>query len=201
MRTVTRVALAAASLALGAAPAAAVTLTQDKSAFDAATAALSVTEESFDGFADEYFFTSIDAGPFTVEATGDVFFLLFSTFCRSGKCLTAFSPFTISFDSPVNAAGFFLGDGDGGGSRVLVDGADVGGITTPLEGFTFVGVYDLATPFSTVRLPDTVDWIFEIDDVSFAAASDTAAVPVPASLPLLLAGIAGLGLAGARRRG
>jgi hypothetical protein len=145
---------------------------QDKAAFDAATSGLSFTNEAFEGFPDQSSVKSVDAGPFTVGGSLFPFFIRDSIFCRSGKCPSYLSKsVTLSFDNPVYAVSFFLGSGDGRGSRILVDGTDVGAITTPHDGSAFVGVYDFATPFSTLRLPGHL-WNFDVDDVSFAAAHE-----------------------------
>lgn len=56
-----------------------------------------------------------------------------------------------------------------------------------------MGVYDLSGTFSSVSLPDGLD-IFDVDDLAWARPADTAAVPLPASLPLLAGGALLLGL-------
>ncbi|MEM8840947.1 MAG: VPLPA-CTERM sorting domain-containing protein [Pseudomonadota bacterium] len=172
----------------------AATLTQDESVFNAAVSGSILGLVDFDGVTASGV-GSFDAGAFTISSSTS-FSVASSTFCLSGGCPAFIGNFTLTFDTPVTAVGFFVGDGNGSTSRVLVDGSDIGGISTPGSGFTFVGVFD-TTAFTTVQLPGSLG-VFEIDDVSFRTGA--AAVPLPAALPLMLAGLAGLGGLACRRR-
>lgn len=172
-----------AALSQGAA--AAPTLTQDAATFAAATAGLTFTNQNFDALLNESDLTSKDFGPFTLTHMSSVvvFDVSSSTFCRSGKCATGLSTgMTLSFDAPISALGFYLGDGNGNASAVQVNGTGIGNISTPLGGYTFVGIYDPVGTFASIALPGDLG-AFDIDDVSYAAASSV--VPLPATLPLL----------------
>jgi hypothetical protein len=185
----------AAALSQGAA--AAPVLTQDEAAFATATAGLTFTTENFDALPDEFGVASKDFGPFTLTSTGGGFSIVPSGFCRSGKCASSFvTGMTLSFDAPISALGFYLGDGDGFGSAVEVNGAGIGSISTPSSGYTFVGIYDPVGTFTSIALPGNLG-VFDIDDVSYEA---PAAVPLPASLPLLAGAMFVLGLTRRRPR-
>jgi hypothetical protein len=192
-----------AMAAFAATASSAATLTQDKTAFDAATGGVAFSFEDFDALADESGLAVKDFGDFSVTS-GDTFDITASvSFCRAGKCLFALDDsVAFSFDAPINALGFYLGAGNGAMFGVLVDSAFIGLISTPSSGYVFVGVYDLATPFSTVALPGEPG-IFDIDDVSYGALEDTGPsnpVPLPPALPLFATGLGALGLFGWWRR-
>lgn len=133
-------AAAAALLSYGAL--AAPVLTQDATAFAIATAGLSFTIETFDALPDESGLASKDLGDVTVVPTdGDVEIATHDTFCLAGKCLFALiDGVTFTFDSPVSAFGFYLGDGDGLTSDVLVDGSSIGSINTTGATYSWVSM-------------------------------------------------------------
>lgn len=200
----------------------AVTFTQSRAAFDAATGG--VTFGATDTFAGAttapgptldrtgYDITITQSGAGLATVPRDFGVATVDAVCgESRPCLT-FSTFfeqqiRIDFDAPVNAVGFFLRlasfradedfDVTAGGMTLDFDSSVP---TDPGETIeTFVGIYDLATPFSSITLgtSDSADSIvFNIDDVFFGAeTSDVAPVPLPPAALLLLAALGGLGWA------
>jgi hypothetical protein len=143
----------------------------------------------------EFGVVSKDFGPSTLTSTGGSF-VIHSNFCRSGRCPSSlFTGMTLSFDAPISALGFYIGDGTSG-SAVQVGGDGIGNISPASSGFAFVGIYDPVGTFTSIALPGNLV-VFDIDDVSYAAA---AVVPLPASLPLLAGAMLLLGLLRRRPR-
>lgn len=111
--------------------------------------------------------------------------------------------FTWELPEPSTAFGFFSTDHDGFDLGVSFD------IGEGLEEFTFTtadsnwevsfwGISGLSAPVSVVTLSSTDDgWVFW-DNFVYASPM-TAPIPLPAGLPLLLTGLAGLALLGRRR--
>ena len=186
----------------GTAADAAPVFTQDEAAFNAATAGLTFTTETFDTAPLGDLGTIEAFNGFTLAASSTISGLDSSTFCLTPNCISigsSSSPYTLIFDTPVNAVGFFIGDGNGETSDFLVDGTVVGTITTPGSGFTFVGVYDFMNSFTEVTVEDFLI-IHELENVSFASGSPSAPIPEPGTLALIGTGLAGLGIAARRRR-
>lgn len=177
----------------------AVTLTADKAAFDAATAGLALTAESFDAVG-PIDVSTVDFGSFTLGSSQLLDdFLGPPPFCLVPNCIAAVGDATLAFVTAQNAVGFFIGGLGDKTLSIAVDGASVVDLPNPSATFTFVGLYDLATPFSSVSIfaPGAPSGAgFQIDEVRLGR---VAPIPVPATLPLLLAGLAGLGSVGARR--
>lgn len=187
MKTIT----CAAILALFSLPVSAATLTQDQTAFDAATSGLTFATETFDGFnlSDQ---TSVDFGPFTAAGPNfDVTTPLSSFFCDSGQCLTNIdNELTLTFDTPIFALSWYAGSFYN--EEIRVDGALIGTMTSLPD---FGGIYS-STGFTTVNFLGQGNFpvdLFDIDNLSYASAAPSV-VPLPASLPFAVFGLAALGL-------
>lgn len=89
----------------------------------------------------------------------------------------------------------------GGTTFDLSDGSGNANLPQPITGSVFVpagGTVDLTISF--LNYSDTTPAGISVDNI-FLVPADPAEIPLPASLPLLLAGLAGLGFMGARKRG
>ena len=110
---------------------------------------------------------------------------------------------TYDFDAPSSSLSFLWGSPDvwndlditltGGAGVVTINGLDVQG--TPGVAAQFVTISD-------VGLFDSVTFRSSVNAFEYAALSaQPAAIPLPATAPLVLLGVAGLGFAARRRRG
>lgn len=120
----------------------------------------------------------------------------------TGGGLARYDVFTWTFSNPITAlqayfddfeAGFQVSFDEGGTSPTVLDVNTLLGDGTGLLGLVFNQAITTLT-FSTTWNYD----LSSIDDLSYATAS--AAVPVPAALPLLATAFGGLGFLGWRRR-
>ena len=186
----------------------------------------------FEGFATDTEFrtTSVDAGPFSLQQSGDRTFRNFidvppldSGFMldegATGASASMFTDFDgpttvmMSFDNPVSAWGgeFFMG--------TLVERLDIGlyspanvlleTLSVPdgndLPGGAFFG-FTSSNPVGSIRFQSrTLDVGgagegFTLDNVHGVSATDSAPVPEPASLTLLGLGLAGMGARRWRQR-
>ena len=112
---------------------------------------------------------------------------------------------TIAFGSAVSGISFdFIPFGELGpntgitafGASGLLFSGTLGGPASTNVNFGYTGIQSLTGVTSVVFAQPADSWVWGLDNLRYETA---AAVPVPASLPLLLAGLGGLGL-GARRR-
>ncbi|MEM1276299.1 MAG: hypothetical protein AAGH74_07225 [Pseudomonadota bacterium] len=175
-------------------------VTTDQAAFNAATTGLVFQTEDFETQPDQFSFREADFGPFVFRdnlADASASDTASVTDCGGNRCIDFISfGFLLTFDEPVNAVSFLIADSEGLTSDIQVDGQPAGSVVVPAGSgvFSFVGIFDLATPFTTVAVPfffQTAD----VDDISFATAT---AIPLPGGLPLMLA--VGLGFLGMARR-
>ena len=183
---------------------------------DAGTAGVTLSTDDLNDVPGSGFLgTSVSRPGYTLSKNvSGGFFGTSTSDCFSGNCvnsLTGTTGVTWTFDAPVNAFGVELGNlGTGvtqlislaldGGSPSLVLTFDLVPSGTPNSlQKSFVGVIDSATAFSSVVLTDS-NFVVQItyDDVQFGGADGV--IPIPAALPLLLTGLASLGLFGWRRR-
>lgn len=124
--------------------------------------------------------------------------------CKNeGDCSSAISLAIGSFDEPSSRATGSIGintqtnDGQGGALHVALKGGvdltysgELSGLNVVLSGGYFIG---------KMVLNGTVTFTSTSNDFP-APGADVSAVPVPAALPLLISGLAGLGFVGARRK-
>lgn len=196
------IALAGAFVLALAGSAEATSATNDQAAFNIATSGLTFTTEDFNSasFAPT---TSATFGLLTLTSTTPIMPVADSLNCVVSNCIRADSDvavFGFSFSQPVHAFSFFVGNDDNRRTMTaifddVVSMQTVGTGESPGLEPTFFGFYDLATPFSDVKLffPENEAW--NIDNVAYSVAP----VPVPPSLPAVAALLAAFGLW--RRRG
>ena len=113
---------------------------------------------------------------------------------------------TISFDSAVSAISFDFIPFGGSGSQTTIEAYGAGGLlasllaggpSTSSVNFNFTGLEPLTGVTSIVIGQPSDSWVWGLDNLTY----DTAApVPLPASLPLLLAALGGAGLVSRRRK-
>lgn len=212
---------AAMVLVGGAAQAATLTTFDDRALFDAAT---TTSTEDFESFIRDtsFLYTTLDIGPFTVTNNAavdpdlddynfiDVPPQAFSTLPPDASTHLVGGLFdgdtiVLTFDSPITAFG---ADFRGFVPSSQFSQFEIAGQTLDsprASGFPtlFFGVIS-DSPFSTVTvrgLGFPIGDSFGMDNVAYGSASP-AAIPVPATLPLLALALAAIGgLATARRRG
>lgn len=118
--------------------------------------------------------------------------------CVKGGGLNSINGFTFTFDDPVNAFGFLAGAaGTDFSFSLSLDGTSIANTLT-LNGSAKFGFFGLISddPFTSVLVTGNGNFV-AFDDVTYGAAPSP--VPVPASLPLFAAGLAGLGEIARRR--
>ncbi|MEM9639687.1 MAG: PEP-CTERM sorting domain-containing protein [Pseudomonadota bacterium] len=200
--------LAAAAAFAGSASAATFDVFTDRTLFEAALSG-PITVETFDEITEDISFAggSTTVGGLTIIADDDGFFgnsIIDAPPVLSeidGNGTTALNIFTSSvfdaaleFASPVLAAGAdFFNFNDG---QLRTEISILGETFTPdITGagtLSFLGIIS-DTPFSRVDFNGVNNDVFGIDNVTSAeTVAPPSVVPVPATLPLLLAGIAGL---------
>lgn len=191
-----------------------VTFFTDKASFDAATTGVTFTTDDFStdiAAAESITFSSgvtstLRGGDITIAVTfGDnqVGSSRYSSVTDGGG---SFGAETIDwlFPSAVTAIAFDYSDVDLGGLNIQVGGVtrDVvnSGISTFQDGFLGLVSTTALTSLTFGNSGSSSPDLFQLDNLQFgAAASDPSVIPLPAALPLLLAGLGGLGLLRARR--
>lgn len=110
--------------------------------------------------------------------------------------------FNISFAAPTQAFAFDLSTiyrySTGGTVTLTFSNGDVGSAALG-DPFQFNG-FTSSSVFTSVQISAVPGDYLLIDNVQFGSVSAAAEVPLPASLPLLLAGVAGLGVAARHRK-
>ena len=191
-----------AIFALGVSGAAsAATVTKDRVAWAGQVGANALTMQDFNGVVDGFNDLVMELGGYRVRSIGGVYGTSNAAFCLVPNCVETYNRFSVEFDTPVNFFGILIGDGDDAIATVEVDGVSAGNFT--LDGdageFTFVGAYDLATPFSKIEFfnpdPNGIGQV-TLENLEFGT---VAAVPLPPGVALMLLGLGALGV-GARRR-
>ena len=181
--------------ALWATGAQAVVITNDEVAFNAATSALSFELEDFETTSIAGVF-SADLGAFTISNQTPMSTETDAINCVGGSnCINLGSSFgfeELVFANPVNAVSFFIGNDAVSRSFLFkVDGVTVNDVvqTGDAPGLepTFFGIYDLANSFFSIEPVFSSD-SWHIDNVSYS----TAAVPLPATMPLIAGAICAL---------
>ncbi|WP_259781547.1 PEP-CTERM sorting domain-containing protein [Aestuariispira ectoiniformans] len=128
------------------------------------------------------------------------------------KLWEASGSFSVEFDSPVAAFGFYgtdIGDFDG---QITLALEDITGTITnlvinntingPNAALLFFGIIDVANPFVKVTFGNTsagTDY-FGFDDLTVGDVAQVKQVPAPSALGLLGLGLLGMGFAARRRR-
>ena len=206
MRILKTSTIAAVALAANSASAAVTTFT-DLASWSAAVSGPVVTED-FNSFTSDVP-ALFDAGDFSLTAIGSF---------AADNGIEAFDPNptdiqSLGQDRNIDGTTYYSGDVDDTIVRVAFDfgiraiawdqtstanGVSIsfGGMTANLGSGGFFGLIS-DTAFSGFTLSGS-DGAFGLDNFRYVAATP---VPVPAALPLLALGLAGLGIAGRRRRG
>lgn len=164
----------------------------------AAAAVLDLTTATNDGTTLTMPDAAITAGTGTTLQVGD---FIANAVCPLGS-LGCNGSMTLAFDFDVSNVAFDFGFGDPGDSATITGFDSIGNVVGTLL-LSLTGGTDVASlaAFGTLRsiLFDNTaasGFGYAYGNISF----DPSAVPLPAALPLLLGGLAGLGALGARRR-
>lgn len=196
-------AAAVSSTLLSAAPASAVvTFFNDQAAFNAATAGFTFTFDGFDNDIAQADVITLDSGVISTNRDRLVDDNSVSNGVYNnaidGDGGTASEISEWLFPQEVTAVGFDFFDVRAGRLTLEVDG--VTSQVSPVDGDGFFGFLS-STAVTEVTFGNATNLIneFDLDNLQFGSA-DVAAVPLPATLPLLLAGFAAMGIA-RRKRG
>ncbi|GMG81219.1 hypothetical protein LNKW23_04310 [Paralimibaculum aggregatum] len=201
-------AAAALAVGLGAGPAGAtVTYFNDEAAFDAATAGIGFIRDPFDTDIAEADSITLDSGvvsentgTFRLSGYNQVASGRYRNYVHGGAAGGGTIAITWTFPAPVTALGLQYVDVNEDELAVTVDGT-MRALRESADGDPRDGFFGFTTtvPVSSIVFTHEIVYFtdyFEFDDLAFGAAS--AEVPLPAGLPLLLAGLGALGLAARR---
>ena len=196
----------------GIANAATITAFSDRTAFEAAAGSL--TTETFDGYTSDQSFngTTFDVGDFTLSSDETAVRNIIDALPVDGNGesidgTTYLSYYlrrttaTITFDTAITAIGFdqqYFGNGEDVSSISVLDGQFLDGLIGTSGSF-FGLISD--TPFTTVLFSSIINDGFSVDNLSYGGSTSTeppsetpSEVPLPASLPMILGGLAAMGL-------
>lgn len=196
-------AAAVSTTVLAAAPASAVTtFFTDKAAFDAATAGFFFTFDGFDNDIDADDVITLDSGLISTadgrllddnSVSGGVY-----NNATDGDADFASQTIEWLFPAAVNAVGFDFFDVDASRLTLTVDGKSTSVGLAGSDGFFGFVSTTLVTDLILGNASNFVDE-FDLDNLQFGA-GEIAAVPLPATLPLLMGGFVAMGVARRKRQ-